>query len=103
MNSMNQQIPGPAFAAGENVTVASRASNGHCRTPFYLRGCSGQVVEVTGRFRDPERLAYNKPGLPERYLYRVRFRQSDLWPDYDGPATDNLEADIFEHWLQPTA
>jgi len=102
MSSLNPESPAPVFAAGQSVTVASRASLGHCRTPFYLRGRPGLVVEVTGRFRDPELLAYHKPGLPQRYLYRVRFRQTDLWPDYGGSAADNLDADIFEHWLQPT-
>ena len=102
MSGAQLQGPTPQFCAGQGVTVASRDSLGHCRTPAYLRGQSGIVVEVTGRFRDPELLAYHKPGLPQRYLYRVRFKQADLWPDYAGAAGDNLEADIFEHWLQPT-
>jgi hypothetical protein len=25
-----------------------------------------------------------------------------VWPDYDGPAADTLDIDIYEHWLQPT-
>jgi len=91
----------PAFVEGQKVSVVARPSLGHCRTPFYLRGRAGTVMEVTGLFRDPERLAYHKPGLPQHYLYRVRFSQPALWPGYDGPATDNLDADIFEHWLEP--
>ena len=101
MTGAPTDIPAPVFAPGQRVTVAQRPSLGHCRTPFYLRGHSGTVVEVTGQFRDPERLAYHKPGLPQRYLYRIRFRQADLWSDYHGTATDNLDADIFEHWLEP--
>jgi hypothetical protein len=31
----------------------------------------------------------------------VRFRQGDLWGRYAGSPQDNLEADIFEHWLEP--
>jgi len=31
----------------------------------------------------------------------VRFKQSDLWGRYHGPAGDHLEADIYEHWLEP--
>lgn len=90
----------PVFAPGQQVKVRSRSKSGHCRTPFYLRGCAGTVVEVTGRFHDPERLAYHKPGLPMRYLYHVRFKQSDLSDAYRGSAIDCLEADIFEHWLE---
>jgi len=34
-------------------------------------------------------------------LYRVRFVQSDVWPDYRGPARDLIEMEVFEHWLEP--
>ena len=89
-----------AFAPGDRVRVAARPALGHCRTPFYLRGKPGMVAEVLGAFRNPELLAYNKPGLPVLALYKVRFRQRDLWPGYSGPAGDELEADIYEHWLE---
>jgi Nitrile hydratase beta subunit, C-terminal len=101
MSGSQLRTVSPAFAQGQQVKVQSRLNIGHCRTPFYLRGRAGIVVEVTGRFRDPELLAYHKPGLPLRYLYRVRFNQSDLWEAYSGCAIDCLEADIFEHWLEP--
>ena len=35
-------------------------------------------------------------------LYRVRFRQADIWADYDGPAEDHIEIEIYEFWLEPT-
>jgi nitrile hydratase len=89
------------FALGARGRIDDRASLGHCRTPVYLRGHVGRVVGVQGTFRDPEVLAYNKPGYPARVLYKVAFLQRDLWPDYSGPPSDALEADIYEHWLQP--
>ena len=89
------------FAPGSTVRVSDRASLGHCRTPVYLRGRTGTVVGIAGRFKDPERLAYHKPGLPLQTLYRIRFSQRDLWPGYGGQANDEIEADIFEHWLEP--
>ncbi len=89
------------FSVGEQVIISARSSLGHCRTPVYLRGHMGTVIEVAGRYRDPEKLAYHKPGLPAPYLYRVRFTQSDLWSGYTGSVDDELEADIFEHWLEP--
>jgi len=89
-----------SFAAGARVRVADRPALGHCRTPWYLRGRTGVVASVQGAFRDPEKLAYHQPGLPARVLYKVRFRQADLWPGYAGPAADELEADIYEHWLE---
>jgi len=30
----------------------------------------------------------------------VRFRQKDVWPDYDGATSDWLEMEIYEHWLE---
>jgi hypothetical protein len=71
------------------VREVARPVLGHCRTLLYLRGKRGVVAAVHGRFRNPELLAYNKPGLPARVLYKVRFKQRDLWGRYlDPPATD---------------
>jgi nitrile hydratase len=89
------------FGPGDPVRVAARPVLGHCRTPWYLRGKRGVVSAVLGRFRNPEGLAYHKPGFPALVLYKVRFRQGDLWGRYAGPASDHLEADIYEHWLEP--
>lgn len=91
----------PRYKSGDPVRVDDRDVAGHCRAPWYLRGHMGVVVEVLGNFRDPERLAYLRPGLPRQILYKVRFKQTDLWPDYVGPARDHLEADITENWLEP--
>jgi nitrile hydratase subunit beta len=93
----------PSFQPGDAVRVDARASLGHCRTPWYLRGKTGVIAEVQGQFRDPERLAYHRPGFPAQVLYKVRFEQRKLWPKYKGPATDQLEADIYEQWLLPAA
>ena len=89
------------FGPGDRVRMAERPAMGHCRTPWYLRGKSGVIASIHGAFRDPESLAYHKPGLPAQVLYKVRFKQSEIWGRYDGPAGDQLEADIFEHWLEP--
>ena len=89
------------FEPGEPVRVADREVLGHCRTPTYLRGKRGVIASIHGSFRNPEALAYNKPGLPAQVLYKVRFKQGDVWGRYAGPAGDHLEADIFEHWLEP--
>jgi nitrile hydratase len=35
-----------------------------------------------------------------RMLYRVRFAQAEVWPDYDGPAVDTIDVDLYEHWLR---
>ena len=91
------------FKPGDAVLVDDRPVLGHCRTPWYLRGRRGVVAEVQGMFRDPERLAYHRPGWPAQMFYKVRFRQSDLWPGYKGAVGDQLDADLAENWLKPAS
>lgn len=95
-----EAVTAQRFRPGQTVHVIERPALGHCRTPWYLRGKRGVVASVQGAYRDPERLAYHKPGLPSQVLYKVRFLQRELWPDYPGPASDHLEADIYEGWLE---
>lgn len=93
----------PRFQPGDTVRVDDRPPLGHCRAPLFIRGHTGTVVVVHGTFRDPERLAYHQPGLPAQVLYKVRFRQTDLWDNYSGPPEDQLEVDVYENWLQSIA
>ena len=89
------------FGPGERVRVRPEERPGHVRTPGYVRGRTGRVESVLGEFRNPETLAYGETGLPERPLYKVSFRQVDLWEEYPGPADDELRMDIYEQWLEP--
>jgi len=90
------------FRPGEKVRVAARfPAKGHIRTPFYIRGKTGVVERICGEYRNPEELAFGKPGEPKKVLYRVRFDQRDVWPDYRGNPNDKVEVEIFEHWLEP--
>jgi nitrile hydratase len=99
----DRRTPPARFAPGDKVRVAARGALGHCRTPWYLRGKTGEIALIHGTFRDPERLAYHQPGLPAQVLYKVRFSQREVWGGYDGPAGDQVEADIFEGWLEPAS
>ena len=89
------------FEPGDRVAVRRSESPGHVRTPFYILGVSGVVERICGPYANPEELAYGRDGLPRRPLYRVRFRQSDVWPGYAGPPADCVEIEIYEHWLEP--
>ncbi len=89
------------FRPGEAVTVRRAPSIGHLRTPHYVKGRSGVVERICGDFANPEELAYARDGLPRRALYRVRFNQRHIWPDYGGPEGDTIDVEIFEHWLEP--
>jgi nitrile hydratase len=87
------------FTPGMRVRVREDFPVGHIRTPFYIRGKEGVVTRRFGAFPNPEVLAIGRDGLPKKALYEVRFRQTDIWPDYAGPAADTLDIDIYEHWL----
>jgi hypothetical protein len=87
------------FQIGDQVQVDSRKPIGHCRAPLFIRGHTGTVVTIHGAYHDPERLAYHQPGLPVQALYKVRFKQTDLWPNYAGSEQDQLEIDVYENWL----
>ena len=89
------------FEPGDRVRVLPAEKPGHVRTPEYLKGKAGWVEAVIGAFPSPEDLAYGLSGLPDRPLYKVGFRQIDLWDDYEGPPEDYLYADVYEHWLEP--
>ena len=90
------------FKQGDPVRVIDSHPPGHRRTPYYIRGKVGEIERVCGDFPNPEELAYGFNGLPKKTLYRVRFRQKDVWSDYSGPTEDTVDVDIFEHWLLPS-
>jgi nitrile hydratase len=83
------------------VTVRRAYPPGHLRTPHYIRGHSGTVERTCGSFPNPEELAFGRSGLPVRPLYRVRFAQRQVWPDYAGADGDTVDVEIYEHWLEP--
>jgi len=89
------------YEPGDRVRIIPAGKPGHVRTPSYLKGKSGWVEAVIGPFPNPEDLAYGLSGEPERNLYKVGFKQDDLWEGYEGSARDVLYADVYEHWLQP--
>jgi len=87
------------LSPGDRVRVREDYPPGHIRTPVYVRGKEGVVTRVFGDFKNPETLAIGRDGLPLKRLFEVRFKQADLWPNYNGPLTDTLDIDIYEHWL----
>ena len=88
------------FKPGDEVRVMQAYPLGHVRTPFYIRGKTGTIERYCGAFPNPEELAQMRDGLPPVPLYRVKFRQSEVWPDYRGSPNDVLEIEIFQHWLE---
>ena len=91
--------PGHRFNVGDRVVVKRAFPPGHRRTPYYIRGKTGVIERICGAFPNPEELAYGFDGEPKKVLYRVRFRQRDVWLDYRGAGQDIIEMEIYEHWL----
>jgi nitrile hydratase len=89
------------FRPGDRVRVMKACPLGHVRTPYYIRGHTGTIERLCGSFPNPEELAQMRDGLPARPLYRVRFRQKEVWPAYGGSDADVVEIEIFQHWLEP--
>jgi hypothetical protein len=89
------------FTPGARVVVRRAWPPGHVRTPAYIRGHVGVVERSLGRFPYPQELAFRRSGLPAPMLYRVRFRQAEIWPDYAGAPGDTIEIEIYRPWLEP--
>jgi nitrile hydratase subunit beta len=89
------------FVAGETVRVRDDwpETRGpvHIRTPYYVRGVTGQVVRHLGDFQNPEDLAFGRPA-ERRGLYHVRFTKGAIWPE--AKPDDEVLVEIFEHWLE---
>ena len=89
------------YRPGDRVQVRVDSPDHHFRTPSYIQGKTGRVVALCGAFLNPESLAHGGPGLPHRHLYRVEFTQIEVWDRYQGPESDKVLVDIYEHWLNP--
>jgi hypothetical protein len=74
---------------------------GHSRVPSYVRGKIGLIERVLKPFLIPEDDAFGRPNGRKRILYRVRFQTRVLWPDYRGAEIDEVQIEIYEHWLDP--
>jgi nitrile hydratase len=93
--------PPQDFGTGDRVRIVDLQKPGHVRTPRYVREKTGIIDHCCGNFENPENRAYGKVGHERIPLYRVRFRQRDLWPAYDGSDKDSLVLEIYQHWLRP--
>ena len=91
----------PRFRPGDRVRVRMAHPPGHLRTPWYIRGHAGVVERLCGIYPNPEELAYARSGQPAQPLYRVRFQQREVWRGYRGSASDTVDVEIYQHWLEP--
>jgi nitrile hydratase len=89
------------FRPGDSVRVRRAFPPGHIRTPIYIRGASGVIERDCGDCVNAEERAFGRSGLPELPLYRVRFKQSEIWPGYQGAEGDSIEIELYANWLEP--
>jgi nitrile hydratase len=89
------------FRSGDSVRVRRAFPPGHIRTPIYIRGASGVIERDCGDCVNAEERAVGRSGLPELPLYRVRFKQREIWPDYQGAEGDSIEIELYANWLEP--
>lgn len=101
MSAASTAVVAAGFRPGDRVRVRSFDVPGHVRTPWYVRGRTGVIERACGAYPNPEELAYARSGLPAQPLYRVRFAQAAVWPDYSGSAADTLDVELYQHWLEP--
>ena len=96
----------PLFKAGDKVRIRAentkmRWRKPHLRTPGYIFGMEGEIERYCGVFHDPMLGTFGRTAAKIN-LYRVRFPQKLLWPEYKGPATDMIDVEVYENcWKFP--
>ena len=85
-------IAGYAFKIGEQVTVKQENPLGNPRTPIYVRGKNGVVIDVHGVINNPRDHRSLYPPL-----YTVMF---DIKEIFGTQTDDKLYVDVHEEWLE---
>ena len=57
-------------------------------------------MPMQGLSPDPDQVAFREP-VTRQPLYRVRFAQSDIWPEYAQDSKDTVDIEIHQPWLEP--
>ena len=83
----------PRFKVGETVRVREDHPGGNPRTPWYIRGKTGVVVELHGVIDNPIDHRGHYP-----FLYTVMF---EIGTVFDRPGHEKLCLDVHEEWLMP--
>ncbi|MEO1592981.1 MAG: SH3-like domain-containing protein [Cyanobacteria bacterium J06632_22] len=91
----------PQYHVGDSVQVTTELKPGHIRTPVYLLGKKGKIINCQGHFLSPEDLAHFKPQVTQLPLYLVEFTLAEVWQTACPPqsAEDKIRAEIYEPWL----
>lgn len=90
----------PRFGVGDRVRVRGLPTIFYTRTQEYVRGARGTVVEVSYESVAPEDEAFARDDQKPEWVYIVRFRMADLWQPYTGCASDTLQTELPDRWLE---
>jgi hypothetical protein len=88
------------FGVGDRVRVRELPTVFYTRTQEYVRGARGTVVKVSYESLAPEDEAFERDDQAPEWFYIVRFRMADLWDSYAGPASDSLQTELPERWIE---
>jgi thiocyanate hydrolase subunit beta len=91
----------PRFAVGDPVQVRDLPTLFYTRAQEYVRGVRGTVVEVAYESLAAEDEAFERHEQRPEWFYIVRFRMADLWEPYTGCASDTLQTELPQRWLEP--
>jgi nitrile hydratase len=84
------------FAAGERVRARCADTDGHTRLPRYVRGHTGEVIEVRGEWPLPDLVVRGITRAEP--VYAVRFAAAELW----GTGSHSVTLDMWESYLEET-
>ena len=88
------------YRINDRVRIKDALFPGHHRTPWFIKGKIGYIVAIYGKFLNPEKRAYGLNGYPKQTLYRIQFKQTNVWDDYLGETHDTICVDLYEHWIE---
>jgi nitrile hydratase subunit beta len=84
-----------SYPAGARVRARTGDPDHHTRIPRYVRGHTGEVVAVLGRWPLPDDRARGIVPPRVETCYAVRFSAVDLW----GSGDHNVTVDLWESYL----
>jgi len=84
-----------SYHAGARVRVRTGDPDHHTRVPRYVRGHTGEVLAVLGRWTLPDDSARGLQPPRVEACYAVRFSASDLW----GSGEHSVTVDLWESYL----
>ncbi|ARB90955.1 SH3-like domain-containing protein [Legionella longbeachae] len=88
------------FKMGNKIRVIDLPSLFHTLMQGYTRGKIGEVVMIRSSWVITEDEAWGRYEGRREPFYMVRFKMTDLWAGYGGPAINSLDTELSERWIE---